>query len=145
MIERSMRACVASTFAPRGIKGLWIFAGIFLMKRRFMHSFQRSITTQYGSKLAGGPADCSLNQIVFFRDVFEPMLSKLVWDIVDEGDICVDAGANVGYFTLLMAQRAGGTGKVISIEAAPGNAARLVQNVKLNNLEDRVEVVHAAC
>ena len=56
MIERSMRACVASSFAPRGIKGFWIFAGIFLMKRRFMQSFQRSITTRYGSKLAGAPA-----------------------------------------------------------------------------------------
>jgi FkbM family methyltransferase len=145
MMERSMRACVASSFAPRSIKGFWIFAGIFLMKRRFMHSFQPSITTQYGNKLAGGPADCSLNQIVFFRDVFEPVLSKLVWNIVEEGDICVDAGANVGYFTLLMAQKAGGTGKVISIEAAPGNAARLAQNIELNNLEDRVEVINAAC
>lgn len=145
MMERSMRACVASSFAPRGVKGFWIFAGIFLMKRRFMRSFQPSITTRYGNKLAGGPADCSLNQIVFFRDVFEPMLSKLVWNIVEEGDVCVDAGANVGYFTLLMAQRAGRTGKVISIEAAPGNAARLAQNVTLNELEDRVEVVHAAC
>ena len=145
MIERSMRACVASTFVPRGLKGFWIFTGIFLMKRRFMRSFRRSITTQYGNKLAGGPADCSLNQIVFFRDVFEPVLSKLVWNIVEEGDICVDAGANVGYFSLLMAQKAGGTGKVISIEAAPGNAARLVHNIELNSLEDRVEVIHAAC
>ncbi|MDB5026790.1 MAG: FkbM family methyltransferase, partial [Candidatus Eremiobacteraeota bacterium] len=145
MIERSMRACVASSFAPRGIKGFWIFAGIFLMKRRFMRSFQPSITTRYGNKLAGGPADCSLNQIVFFRDVFEPVLSRLVWSIVEEGDICVDAGANVGYFTLLMAQKAGDTGKVVSIEAAPGNAARLVQNIELNDLEDRVEVINAAC
>jgi FkbM family methyltransferase len=145
MIERFMRACVASSFVPRSIKGFWIFMGIFLIKRRFMHSFQRGITTQYGNKLSGAPADSSLNQIVFFRDVFEPMLSKLVWNIVEEGDICVDAGANVGYFTLLMAQKAGCTGKVISIEAAPGNAARLIQNIKLNNFEDRVEVISAAC
>jgi FkbM family methyltransferase len=145
MIERSMRACVASRFVPRSMKGIWIFMGVFLIKRRFMRSFQRSVTTQYGNKLAGAPADSSLNQIVFYRDVFEPVLSKLVWNIVEEGDICVDAGANAGYFTLLMAQRAGGTGKVISIEAAPGNAARLSQNVKLNNFEDRVEVMSAAC
>jgi FkbM family methyltransferase len=124
---------------------LWIFTGIFLIKRRFMHSFQRTITTQYGNKLAGAPADSSLNQIIFFRDVFEPVLSKLVWNIVEEGDVCVDAGANVGYFTLLMAQKAGCRGKVISIEAAPGNAARLTQNIKLNNFEDRVEVISAAC
>jgi len=51
----------------------------------------------------------------------------------------------VGYFTLLMAQRAGGKGRVIAIEAAPGNAARLIQNIKLNDFEDRVEVISAAC
>jgi FkbM family methyltransferase len=145
MIERSMRACVASSFVPRSIKGFWILMGVFLIKRRFMHSFRRSIATQYGNKLAGAPADSSLNQIVFFRDVFEPVLSKLVWNTVEEGDICVDAGANVGYFTLLMAQKTGHTGKVIAIEAAPGNAARLIQNIKLNNFEDRVEVMSAAC
>jgi hypothetical protein len=43
-----------------------------------------------------------------------------------------------------MAQKAGYTGKVISIEAAPGNAARLIQNIKLHNFEDRVEVIKYA-
>jgi FkbM family methyltransferase len=51
----------------------------------------------------------------------------------------------VGYFTLLMAQKAGVTGKIISIEAAPGNAARLIRNVKINDFEDRVAVIGAAC
>ena len=55
MIERFMRACVASSFAPRSIKGFWIFMGVFLIKRRFMHSFQPSIRTQYGNKLAALP------------------------------------------------------------------------------------------
>ena len=145
LIERIMRDCVASSFIPRSIKGIVIFIGIFLIRRRFMHSFQRSITTQYGNRLAGAPADTALNQIIFFRDVFEPVLSQLVWNIVEEGDVCVDAGANVGYFSMLMAQKAGRTGKVISIEAAPVNAERLLQNIKLNNFEDRTEVVNAAC
>jgi FkbM family methyltransferase len=86
-----------------------------------------------------------LNQIVFFRDVFEPVLSKLVWNIVEDGDVCVDVGANVGYFTLLMADKAGSSGRVIAIEAAPGNVARLIQNVRLNGFDNRVEVVPAAC
>jgi FkbM family methyltransferase len=145
VIQRSMRACVASSSVPLSIKGCWIFAGMFLIKRRFMHSFRCSIITKYGSKLAGGPAESSLNQIIFFRDVFEPVLSQLAWNIIEDGDICVDAGANVGYFTLLMAQKAGTKGKIISIEAAPGNAMRLIQNIKLNEVEDRVEVINAAC
>lgn len=144
-IERFLRACVASRFLPRTVKGLCVFLGVFLVKRRFMHSFLPTIKTEYGHTLAGAPADSSLNQIIFFRDVFEPVLSKLVWNLVEEGDVCVDAGANVGYFTLLMAQRAGRTGKVFSIEAAPGNVVRLIQNITLNGLDDRVEVISAAC
>lgn len=59
IIERVMRACVANSFVPRSIKGFWIFMGVFLIKRRFMHSFQPNIRTQYGNKLAGAPADSS--------------------------------------------------------------------------------------
>jgi FkbM family methyltransferase len=44
-----------------------------------------------------------------------------------------------------MAQKAGSRGRVISIEAAPGNVARLIQNVRLNRFDDRVEVVPAVC
>ena len=56
----------------------------------------------------------------------------------------MDVGANVGYFTLIMAEKVGGSGKVISIEAAPGNVKLLKNNVELNGFNDRVDVIEAA-
>jgi FkbM family methyltransferase len=64
---------------------------------------------------------------------------------VQEGDVCVDAGANIGYFSLLFAQRVAPSGKVIAIEAAPDTARRLRANVELNGAAGIVDVVEAAC
>jgi FkbM family methyltransferase len=55
----------------------------------------------------------------------------------------VDIGANIGFFTLLVARRAA-RGKVWSIEADPQNARLLRASVALNGLEERVVVHHLA-
>lgn len=144
-IVHSMRSCVASSWLPAGIKAPWIFLCSLILKRHAMKSFEAAAITQYGSKLAGNPADSTLNLAIVYRDVFEPTLSDLICTIVQPGDVCLDVGANAGYFTLLFAQRVGPSGKVIAIEAAPGNAAQLTRNVELNNFGDRVDVVAAAC
>ena len=49
------------------------------------------------------------------------------------GETMMDIGANVGYFTLLMAQHAGRDGQVIAFEPVPGVHALLCENLRLNN------------
>lgn len=144
-IVHSMRSCVASSWVPIGIKAPWLLCLSALLKHRSMKSFDAKPVTQYGCKLAGNPASSTLNAVILYRDVFEPALSDLIFRIVGPGDICLDAGANAGYFTLLLAQRVGPSGRVIAIEAAPGNAAQLNRNVELNNFSDRVKIIEAAC
>ena len=46
----------------------------------------------------------------------------------------MDVGANVGYFTLLAAQRVGPTGSVHAIEALPSTVTLLRRNLALNDL-----------
>lgn len=48
------------------------------------------------------------------------------------GMAAVDAGANVGLFTLLMAHRVGPSGRVLAFEPDPGNFASLVENLRRN-------------
>jgi FkbM family methyltransferase len=55
----------------------------------------------------------------------------------------VDAGANVGYFSLLAASRVGPTGRVLSFEPSPPMLERLRAAVSENRL-DHVEIVPAA-
>lgn len=63
---------------------------------------------------------------------------------VRPGDIVIDAGANVGAYTLLFAQWVGRSGRVFAFEPAPATRASLVRHLRLNGLADRVDVIPAA-
>jgi FkbM family methyltransferase len=64
----------------------------------------------------------------------EPETVRFMLRALREGDVAVDAGANVGFFTVLMAKLVGPTGKVIAYEPAGNNVRKLERNVKLNCL-----------
>jgi FkbM family methyltransferase len=51
-----------------------------------------------------------------------------------QGDIVVDVGAHIGRYTIIASKRVGANGKVIAIEAHPGNYEMLNRNIKLNGL-----------
>jgi FkbM family methyltransferase len=64
---------------------------------------------------------------------------------VRPGMTVIDVGANVGQMTLELAVLVGAAGKVLSIEPGRGNLALLQRHVRGNGLQDRVEIVEAAC
>jgi len=51
---------------------------------------------------------------------------------IKEGDIVLDLGAHIGYFTCLFAQLVGKSGKVFSFEPEPNNFKLLKKNVEVN-------------
>jgi FkbM family methyltransferase len=53
-----------------------------------------------------------------------------------EGDVVVDIGAHIGLYTIIASKRVGPNGKVIAIEAHPGNFQMLNHNIKLNGLNN---------
>lgn len=58
--------------------------------------------------------------------------------IVREGDVCVDIGAHLGYYTLEMSRQAGAAGKVIAIEPMPVFSevlGKLLRKKKVSNVE----------
>jgi FkbM family methyltransferase len=57
--------------------------------------------------------------------------------------IAFDVGANVGYYTLLLARRVGPKGLVIAFEPNPSNLIYLKQHLRLNKI-DNVKIVEAA-
>ena len=76
----------------------------------------------------------------------EPMVADLIGSHLSEGDIAFDIGANVGYFTLLMARCVGSTGRVVAFEPDPFVAGYLQSNISRNRdrLEATIETVNAA-
>jgi len=66
--------------------------------------------------------------------VWEPLETRAVLALLEPGDGCVDLGANLGYYTVLAALRAGAAGRVLACEPDPGNFALLERNVAENGV-----------
>ncbi|WP_165943228.1 FkbM family methyltransferase [Roseicella aquatilis] len=60
------------------------------------------------------------------------------------GESVADAGAGIGYFSLLAADLVGPQGRVLAIEPNPASAELVRRNVRLNGFADRVAVEEAA-
>lgn len=60
------------------------------------------------------------------------------------GDTFLDVGANVGLYTLLAAGWTGPKGRVVAFEPSSDSRGRLAENVALNHLEQRVQIVGSA-
>lgn len=75
---------------------------------------------------------------------WEPGISVVLERFLKPGMTAVDIGANVGYFSLLMASRVGPAGRVVSIEANPAMAALLRETVAMNGLDATVTVHNVA-
>jgi len=80
---------------------------------------------------------------VMFDGYHNAEMARIIRNIVHEGDVCLDVGANVGAYALIMAFWAGATGRVIALEPNPPVAERLLENFAINNL-DNACVVQAA-
>lgn len=72
---------------------------------------------------------------ICFVGEYDPILSH-----ISGSDVVIDAGANIGIFTLLASRKAR---KVIAVEPDPENFSYLVRNVKLNNAENVILVNEA--
>lgn len=66
----------------------------------------------------------------------EPSSTELVRRLLKPGDVFVDIGANIGYYTLLAASLVGSGGKVYSFEPSPQTYVRLVDNINLNSFHN---------
>jgi FkbM family methyltransferase len=87
-----------------------------------------------------------------YRDTFRPYITSHNWEklttemfkrVVKEGDVVLDIGANIGYFTLLAARLVGEKGRVYSFEPEPINHSLLLKNIRLNSYDNVVPVQKA--
>lgn len=68
--------------------------------------------------------------------VYEEFETEIVKKIIKKGDVVVDVGANIGYYTLIFAKLVGKEGKVFAFEPEPTNFNILKKNVKINEYEN---------
>ncbi len=60
-----------------------------------------------------------------------------------EGDTVIDVGAHIGKYTIIASKMVGPNGKVIAIEAHPGNYEILKKNIALNKLSNVIALNYA--
>ena len=72
--------------------------------------------------------------------VHEAFETELVKRLVKKGDVVLDIGANIGYYTLIFAKYVEKEGRVFAFEPNPDNFELLKKNVKINGYKNVVMV-----
>jgi FkbM family methyltransferase len=83
----------------------------------------------------GRRLECNLEdrtQRRMFYDRFEPTETATVRSLLGPGDVVIDVGAHIGWFTTLAGKAVGEAGHVYAFEAYPPNFERLQDNVRRN-------------
>jgi FkbM family methyltransferase len=88
--------------------------------------------------------DLTLTPHLCLSGHWESWVTQAIARILRPGMRCLDLGANVGYFTLLMAGAVGPSGRVVAVEASPRLADLLSRTIEVNGFTDRVTVVQRA-
>lgn len=91
-------------------------------------------------KLFVDPRDYHIAPHVMLDGIWEPGVTEVMADLLRPGMVAIDAGANFGYFSVLMAGQVGASGRVLAFEPNPDMARRLEATISLNDLGEIVEV-----
>ncbi len=102
------------------------------------------VATRWGAKMTVDTRDSLLAPWLLLDGLWEAHVTGWFSQVLRPGDVVVDVGANVGYFTLLGAHLVGERGRVIAVEAHPTLVDVLRRNVAMNGVHDRVTVWHRA-
>jgi FkbM family methyltransferase len=90
----------------------------------------------HGSKMYLDLDDMGLPQDLAVDGTREHYATQQVISFLKPGDIVVDIGANIGYYTLLEAKIVGDSGFVYAIEPVPNTFKMLTRNIEANNYKN---------
>lgn len=88
--------------------------------------------------------DRCFSRFIRLRGTWEEAETKVVLPLIKEGQVIVEAGAHYGFYTILMAEKVGKTGKIYSYEANPQVFKYLTKTVELNHCEGSVTLINKA-
>lgn len=82
------------------------------------------------------PDSLEASRLIYFSGLPDPTEMIFLKRYLRPGDRAIDAGANVGLYTLYLASLVGSDGHVLAFEPDQVNAARLSENVAINRLDN---------
>jgi len=84
------------------------------------------------------PSDPVITQSILKEGIWEANDTHWFVKAVRPGDVVIDAGANIGYYTVLASKLVGPTGRVYAFEPDPTAFEILQRNVRLNGADNVV-------
>ena len=112
-----------------GEKGLTKYPLIVLIKNFALKNLRSEYAYVHGHKMILDSNDCLQLSI---NEIYEPIETNIIKREIKKGDIVLDIGANIGYYTLLMSDLVENDGKVFAFEPEPYNFELLQKNIEIN-------------
>ena len=103
--------------------------------------FDRSISMLLDIQPGRLYSDTALAYYLDIGSVPEPEVVHVLFRVFKAGDCAVDAGANVGFFTVLMSKLVGPSGLVFAIEPDSRNLEVLRKNLDINDCAGNVRII----
>lgn len=128
LLNRLVRAYLAHSPVTEGKKAL-----LRATRARILPGEpQQTVATKHGFRLRLNLANPEQERIYFYGEHDERYETAALKERVRPGMHCWDIGANIGYYTCLLARLVGAGGRVLAFEPASATRARLEENVTLN-------------
>ncbi len=125
----------ASRAVPQSVRSGLASSSYSHLVRRFLNwvSGESNPVVHIGGPLGGQSmrVNWALHKTYVFG-TYEPGVVQGLEELIQPGWTAIDVGANIGYFTLLMANRVGPQGKVIAFEPLAENFRILQENIQMN-------------
>ena len=117
----------------RLLKPWFLYRPQQLLRRAFVEVFQpprgyRALQTSWGIKVIADPSR-AIGRSILTIGLYDLAVSEVLARLIAPGDTVVDAGANIGYMTLLAGVAAGSSGRILAFEPHPELFKVLQRNV----------------
>jgi len=138
---RTIRKLCKNYGVNKGLK-VWKFYKSVRLKRSKIN-WSNLIVDVNGYKLSLIPNDAGISTELALFGTHEPLNTKMLASQLRKDMVCLDIGANIGYYTLLESKIVENNGKIIAIEPSPINFGQLQKNIEMEGATN-IEVYNLA-
>jgi FkbM family methyltransferase len=130
------------TYSPFRFGKTTIVLGGSIFRICSWHKIETIVHTRFGTRHRIRFPDM-IQMYLFYFGIWEPEITAVIRQRLSPGDIFIDVGANIGYYTCLASRLVASSGRVHAIDASPTTFERLLESLRLNGAEN-VITHHAA-
>jgi FkbM family methyltransferase len=120
-------------FATKNVPFLFNRIGYVAFSKLAENKFAPGIVERKGRKWQLTNLKSMVERALYLDKEYDKPTEEFIHHFVKPGDVCIDVGANIGYFTALMSEKVGPSGMVKAFEASPIHFESLKMNMELNN------------